>query len=229
MARPLNPLAAGPRLNSMNNEHSSDNGSFEHIILPHLDAAHNFARWFIRNSDDAEDVVQEACLRAFRYFGTFRGGNARPWLLRIVRTTSFSWLQKNRSRQLETEFEEEIHHRAGESRNPETLLLQRADTQLVAQAIRQLPDRLREVLVLRELEGFSYKEIADVVGMPMGTVMSTLSRARERFRHRLSDLVNRQPRRQGRRAHASPPLSSQIHVPRAPMTDGWNKGGLSRI
>jgi len=83
--------------------------------------------------------------------------------------------------------------------------------------------------VLRELEGFSYKEIAGVVGIPMGTVMSTLSRARERFRHRLSDLVNRQPRRQDRRAHASPPLSSQIHVPRAPMTDGWNKGGLSRI
>ena len=182
----------------MHNEHLADTprGSFDETILPHLDAAHNLARWLVRGSDHAEDVVQEACLRAFRYFGTFRGGNARPWLLRIVRTTSFGWLQKNRRRQLETKFEEEIHHRVGEDRNPETLLLQRADTQLVAHAIEQLPPRLREVLVLRELEGFSYKEIADVVGVPMGTVMSTLSRARERFRHRLSDLVNRQPRHQ---------------------------------
>ena len=205
MARPLNPLAARPRLKGMDNEHSSDIGRFEHIILPHLDAAHNFARWLVRNTDDAEDVVQEACLRAFRYFGTFRGGNARPWLLRIVRTTSTSWLQRNRRRQLEIEFEEEVHHSAGEDRNPETLLLQRADTELVAQAIRQLPDRLRQVLVLRELESFSYREIAGVVGIPMGTVMSTLSRARERFRHRLSDLVNRQP---SRREHGHPGLQT---------------------
>ena len=119
------------------------------------------------------------------------GGNARAWLLRIVRTTSFSWLQKNRGRQLETEFDEEIHRSGGEDLNPETLLLQRANTQLVDQAMRQLPGRLREVLVLRELEGFSYKEIADMVGIPLGTVMSTLSRARERW-HRLSDLVRRQ-------------------------------------
>lgn len=163
--------------------------SFDEVILPYLDAAHNFARWLMHNSDDAEDVVQEACLRAFRYFGTFRGGNPRAWLLRIVRTTSFSWLQKNRGRQLDTEFNEEIHHSGGEDLGPETLLLQRADTQLIDRAMRQLPDRLREVLVLRELEGLSYKEISDVVGIPMGTVMSTLSRARERFRHRLSELA----------------------------------------
>jgi RNA polymerase sigma-70 factor (ECF subfamily) len=183
----LRPLDRERTLPSMNNEYLVDDeiGSFDEIILPHLNAAHNFARWLVRNSDDAEDVVQEACLRAFRYFGTFRGRNARAWLLGIVRTTSFSWLRKNRGRQLETEFDEEIHQAGGEDLNPETLLLQRANTQLFDQAMRQLPDRLREVLVLRELEGLSYREIADVVGIPMGTVMSTLSRARERW-HRLS-------------------------------------------
>ena len=177
----------------MNNEHLIDAeiGSFDEHILPHLDAAYNFARWLVRNSDDAEDVVQEACLRAFRYFGTFRGGNARAWLLRIVRTTSFTWLQKNHGRRQETEFDEEIHRSGGDDLSPETLLLQRAKTQLLDQAMRQLPDRLREVLVLRELEGLSYKEIADVLGIPLGTVMSTLSRAREQL-YRLSDLVRRQ-------------------------------------
>jgi RNA polymerase sigma-70 factor (ECF subfamily) len=195
----LRPLDHEHRLHGMNNEPLVDTeiGSFDEIILPHLDAAHNFARWLLRNSDDAEDVAQEACLRAFRYFGTFRGGNARAWLLRIVRTTAFSWMQKNRGRQLETEFDEEIHQSAGEDLNPETLLLQRANTKLVDQAMRQLPDRWREVLVLRELEGLSYQEIADVVGIPMGTVMSTLSRGRERFRHRLSDLVRRQEQPKG--------------------------------
>ena len=199
IANPLRPLDREHRLDSMNNEHSVDTeiGSFDEIILPHLDAAHNFARWLLRNSDDAEDVVQEACLRAFRYFGTFRGGNARAWLLRIVRTTSFSWLQKNRWRRLETEFDEEIHRSGAEDLNSETLLLQRANTQLVDQAMRQLPDRLREVLVLRELEGLSYKQMADVVGIPMGTVMSTLSRARDRFRHRLSELVRQQEQPKG--------------------------------
>ena len=193
------PLDRDHRLSSMNNGHLVDTeiGSFDEIILPHLDAAHNFARWLLRNSDDAEDVAQEACLRAFRYFGTFRGGNARAWLLQIVRTTAFSWLQKNRGRQLETEFDEEIHRSESEDLTSEAVLLQRANTQLVDQAMRQLPDRLREVLVLRELEGLSYKEIADVVRIPMGTVMSTLSRARERFRHRLRDLIRRQEQQKG--------------------------------
>ena len=195
----MRPLDCEPRLPNMKNQYNehlvdAEIGSFDQIILPHLDAAYNFARWLVRNSDDAEDVVQEACLRAFRYFGTFRGRNARAWLLRIVRTTSYSWLQQNRGQQLETEFDEEIHRSGGEDLNPETLLLQRANTQLIDQALRQLPGRLREVLVLRELEGLSYKEIADVVGIPMGTVMSTLSRARERL---LSDLVRRQEQPKG--------------------------------
>jgi RNA polymerase sigma-70 factor, ECF subfamily len=180
---------------------TTEPGSFDELILPHLDAAYNFARWLVRNRDDAEDVAQEACLRAFRYFGTFRGGNARAWLLRIVRTTSFSWLQKHRGRQLETVFDEELHSSPGEDQlNPETMLLHSANTELIAQAIAEVPDRWREVLVLRELEGLSYKEIADVVSIPVGTVMSTLSRARERFRRRLSELLRRQQQQQGAQA-----------------------------
>jgi RNA polymerase sigma-70 factor (ECF subfamily) len=183
----------------MHNEHLVDRqrGSFDEIVLPHLDAAHNLARWLVRDSDHAEDVVQEACLRAFRYFGTFRGGNPRAWLLSIVRTTAFRWLQKNRAQQFAAEFNEELHSAGCESLSPETVLLQRADTQLLEQAMDRLPDRLREVLVLRELEGLSYKEIAEVVGMPMGTVMSTLFRARERFRDVASDLVRRPARPNG--------------------------------
>jgi RNA polymerase sigma-70 factor, ECF subfamily len=183
----------------MHNEHLVDTqrGSFDEIILPHLDAAHNLARWLVRGSDHAEDVVQEACLRAFRYFGTFRGGNPRAWLLSIVRTTAFRWLQRNRVQQLADEFNEEIHSEGCESLSPETVMLQRADTQLLEQAMDRLPARLREVLALRELEGLSYKEIAEVVGMPMGTVMSTLFRARERFQHAASDLVRRQAQPKG--------------------------------
>ena len=192
--QPLRPLPHERRFNGMQNEHVAGRqiGSFDEIILPHLDAAHNLARWLVRRSDDAEDVVQEACLRAFRYFGTFRGGNARAWLLSIVRTTAYRRLQKNRAQQLATEFNEEVHSEGCEALNPETLLLQRADTQLLEQAMNHLPVRLREVLMLRELEGSSYKEIADVVGVPMGTVMSTLFRARERLRQTASELVRRQ-------------------------------------
>src|SRR6185503_18910645 len=194
MGKPLRPVPQEHRFNGMHNERSVDIqlGSFDEVILPHLDAAHNLARWLVRGSDDAEDVAQEACLRAFRYFGTFRGGNARAWLLRIVRTTAFSWLQKSRGQQLATELNEEIHSEGCEALNPEALLLQRSDTQLLAQAMNHLPARLREVLMLRELEGLSYKEIADVVGVPIGTVMSTLFRARERLLHAASDLVRRQ-------------------------------------
>jgi RNA polymerase sigma-70 factor, ECF subfamily len=188
----------------MNNEKDGDVkiGSFDEIILPHLDAAHNFARWLVRGSDDAEDVVQEACLRALRYFGTFRGGNARAWLLSIVRTTVLRRWHTNRAQQLETEFDEEIHSDGDAALNPEHLLFQRLDSRWVEQALYHLPARFREVLVLRELEGLSYKEIAAVVGVPIGTVMSTLSRARERFRHVASDPTTRQA--VNRRLCASP-------------------------
>jgi len=188
----------------MNNEKDGDVkiGSFDEIILPHLNAAHNFARWLVRGSDDAEDVVQEACLRALRYFGTFRGGNARAWLLSIVRTTVLRRWHTNRAQQLETEFDEEIHSDGDAALNPEHLLFQRLDSRWVEQALYHLPAPFREVLVLRELEGLSYKEIAAVVGVPIGTVMSTLSRARERFRHVASDPTTRQA--VNRRLCASP-------------------------
>ena len=200
----MRPLPNERRFDGMHNEHLVDiqTGSFDEIILPHLDAAHNLARWLVRGRDDAEDVVQEACLQAFRYFATFRGGNARAWLLKIVRNTAFRWLQKSRAQQFAIEFNEAIHSEESEALNPEFLLLQGADTQLLEQAMNHLPDRLREVLMLRELEGLSYKEIAEVAGVPIGTIMSTLFRARERFRHAASDLVKRQAQPKG-----SPALS----------------------
>ena len=209
----MRPLPHERRFDGMHNEQFVDiqMGSFDEIILPHLDAAHNLARWLVRSSDDAEDVVQEACLRAFRYFGTFRGGNARAWLLKIVRTTAFRWLQKNRAPHLATEFDEAIHSEGCEALNPETLLLQGADTHLLEQAMHHLPDRLREVLILRELEGCSYKEIAEVVGAPIGTVMSTLFRARERFRHAASDLVRRQAQPKGSSALSDAELQELTH------------------
>jgi RNA polymerase sigma-70 factor (ECF subfamily) len=157
--------------------------SFDEIMLPHLDAAHNLARWLLRGKGDAEDLVQDSLLRAFRYFATFKGGDARAWLLTIVRNTTFRWLRSNRGHQLGVEFDEHIHAGACDAPDPEALLLQGADRLLLEAAMRQLPARMREVLVLRELEGLSYKEIAEVIGAPIGTVMSTLSRARDRFQH----------------------------------------------
>src|SRR5436190_16000626 len=208
MGRPLRPLPQERRFNRMPNKHLVDIqiGSFDEIVLPHLDAAHNLARWLVRGSDDAEDVVQEACLQAFRYFGTFRGGNARAWLLKIVRNTAFRWLQKNRAQLFATEFNEAIHSEDCDGPNPEILLLQGATTQLLEQAMNVLPDRLREVLLLRELEGLSYKEIAEVAGVPIGTVMSTLFRARERFRHLASELVRRQAQPKGPSAQSDTEL-----------------------
>ena len=157
-------------------------GSFDDVILPHLDAAYNLARWLVRNGHDAEDVVQDAYLRAFQYFGTFHGGNARAWLLAIVRNTYFRWLQKNRAQQPAADFDEEIHSDAREGSTPETLLLQRDDSKWLEQAMRTLPVRFRELLVLRGLEGLSYREISEVVDIPIGTVMSRLFRAREALR-----------------------------------------------
>jgi RNA polymerase sigma-70 factor (ECF subfamily) len=153
--------------------------SFEEVVLPHLDAAYNLARWLVRNGPDADDVVQDAYLRAFQYFGTFRGGSGRAWLLTIVRSAYFRHLQKNRAQQFAAVFDEEVHRGTQEGPNPETLLLQSDESTVLEQAMRSLPVRFREVLVLRELEGLSYREISDVVGIPMGTVMSSLFRARE--------------------------------------------------
>jgi RNA polymerase sigma-70 factor (ECF subfamily) len=162
-------------------------GGLAELVLPHLDSAYNLARWLVGSREDAEDVVQETYLRAFRYSSGFRGGDARAWLLTIVRNTSYSWLRKTRADEALAQFDEDIHTGVIEPSNPEQLLLQNADARLVEKALSELPVRFREILVLRELEGLSYKEIADVIGVPIGTVMSTLSRARHRFRHTVID------------------------------------------
>ena len=157
---------------------------FEDVILPHLDAAYRLARWLIRNEHDAEDVVQEASLRALRYFGTFAGRNGRAWFLRIVRNTCWSWRAQT-MRTATDVFDEDRHNAAQLTSDPETLLLHAADASLIDETLKNLPDRFRELLVLRELEGLSYQELADVLEIPIGTVMSGLSRARQAFRRAL--------------------------------------------
>jgi RNA polymerase sigma factor (sigma-70 family) len=159
---------------------------FEEAALPHLRAAYNLARWLTRNETDAEDVVQEAYLRAYKHFGSFHGGDGRPWLFAIVRNTCFTWMQHNRSRELTIPLDDDLHEIESKDLNPEALLLQSADTQMVRQALEELPVEFREVLVLRELEGLSYKQIADVADIPMGTVMSRLARARKRLQQILA-------------------------------------------
>ena len=149
-------------------------------MLPHLDAAYNLAHWLTRNDTDAEDVVQEAYLRAFKFFGGFHGSDGRSWLLAIVRNTSYTWMQ-NRSPELSFAIDDELPEIESQDLNPEALLLKGADTQLVRQALEELPIEFREVLVLRELEEMSYREIASTTELPLGTVMSRLARARKRL------------------------------------------------
>jgi len=164
--------------------------NFEGVVLPYLDAAYNLARWLTRNEEDAQDVVQEAYLRAFRFFPDFRGDDARGWLMKIVRNTCYSWLRTNRPLQNAAEFDENIFPADSRVPNPEELVLQTVSGTLVRKALEELPENFREVLVLREIDGRSYKEIADIIGMPAGTVMSSLSRARVRLRQALTILMN---------------------------------------
>jgi RNA polymerase sigma-70 factor (ECF subfamily) len=160
--------------------------SFDEVVLPHLDVAYRLAHWLMRNEHDAEDAVQEASLRAFRYFRTFTGGNGRAWFLTIVRNTCCG--RRGHGLQAPTDpFDEEQHSCARPGSDPETLLLQTDDATLIARAMRNLPHRFHQLLVLRELEGLSYREMADVMGIPMGTVMSSLSRARHAFRDALDN------------------------------------------
>jgi RNA polymerase sigma factor (sigma-70 family) len=164
---------------------ASGGPDFEQVVLPHLDAAYNLARWLVRNPHDAEDVVQEACLRAVRFFGGYQEGNARAWLLRIVRNTAYSFLEKKRPVELAEEFDETIHVRESVERDAETALLQSVGSRILQEALEGLPVRFREALILRELEGLSYKEIAEVMDIPIGTVMSSLARGRTQLRERL--------------------------------------------
>src|SRR6266403_4857609 len=161
-----------------------DRERFEQLVLPHVDAAFNLARWLLRERADAEDVAQEALLRACRFFRGFQGGDARAWLLQIVRNTCYTWLEKNRPMELSMEFDEEIHLQT--SATPETLAIAGDDRKRLTVALEKLPSRFREVLVLRELEGCSYKEIAAITSIPIGTVMSALARARQRLQRTLT-------------------------------------------
>jgi len=165
---------------------------FEALVLPHLNAAYNLARWLLKDDQSARDVVQEACLRAFRYFAGLRGDDARPWLLGIVRNACYTWLHDNGTGREQVEFDEQrdsqeqLAGAAGHDNNPERLLLQKLESARVNAAIEKLPLVFREVLILRELEEMSYEEIALVAGIPAGTVMSRLARARGLLRAALA-------------------------------------------
>lgn len=163
---------------------------FEQTVLPHLDAAYNLSRWLTTSEADAEDVTQEACLRALRFFATHHGPNTRAWLLAIVRNTCRTWLEKNRPREVRGSLpEDDTLAPMSSELNPVLLAIRRADRELVRQAIEELPLEYREAVVLREIEGLSYKEIAEIVEVPLGTVMSRLSRARERLEQNLASRV----------------------------------------
>ena len=166
---------------------------FEQAVLPHLNAAYNLARWLTRNEHDAEDVVQDAYLRALRFYDGFRGDDARAWLLTIVRHVCYDFLSRHRSEELTDAFDEGIHTVLEEQPTPEALLLRRADQAKVRRALEALPLAWREVIVLRELEGLSYKEIAEVAGIKIGTVMSRLARSRARLQQLLVSDATKEP------------------------------------
>ncbi|MFZ1081484.1 MAG: sigma-70 family RNA polymerase sigma factor [Candidatus Kryptoniota bacterium] len=160
---------------------------FETIILPHLDAAYNLARWIARNDRDAEDIVQEACLRALQSFEDLQGKDGRPWFMTIVRNVSYTLLSSHKLRESNSvEFEDDAHSSGSIFADPATLIEREFDKQMLKTALEKLPDELREVIVLRELESFSYKEIAHIMNVPIGTVMSRLARGRASLQRQLS-------------------------------------------
>ena len=159
--------------------------AFDQAVLPHLNAAYNLARWLTRNDQDAEDVTQEACLRAFKYWRSFSGQDCRSWLLAIVRNTFYSWLRQRSDQPVLTD-DGDMDDSADTVPDPETALIQNVDRNLLKAALEDLAVEFREAIVLREMEGLSYKEIADIAGVPIGTVMSRLARARKRLQIYLS-------------------------------------------
>jgi RNA polymerase sigma-70 factor (ECF subfamily) len=162
---------------------------FQEMVLPHLDSAFNLARWLTRSPQDAEDIVQEAYLRAFKFFDNFHGEDGRVWLLSIVRNTFYTWYQQNKTEAQSTQFEEELHSIKPEDtaatqyadNNPEALLIQKDSRRQLHQALELVSVEFREMMVLRELEDLSYKQIAGIVGIPIGTVMSRLGRGRKQL------------------------------------------------
>src|SRR5215831_3526529 len=159
-------------------------------MLPHLDAAYNLARWLAGNDHDAQDVAQEASLRAFKYFGSFRGDNPRAWLLSIVRNSFHTWLRKNRPAEKTVEMSDDVLDIEDPSAAIEGVNPQFADADAVRRAIAELPLEFREIVILREMEGFSYKEISELADVPIGTVMSRLARARKLLQKTLTAAFN---------------------------------------
>jgi RNA polymerase sigma-70 factor (ECF subfamily) len=155
---------------------------FEQTMVPHLNAAYNLARWLTRNQHDAEDLVQEAYLRAFRFFDGFHGGDGRAWLLAVVRNTCLTWLGRKTGRASAiVEFNEQVHGTGGDEENAEEALVKNAKINSLRNCVESLPVEYREIIVMRELEELSYREISEVAGVPIGTVMSRLSRGRVRL------------------------------------------------
>lgn len=159
---------------------------FEATVMQHVDAAYNVALWLARNESDAEDLVQDAVLRAYRFFDRFDGREPRSWLLAIVRNCFYSWLRKNRPAELQETLDAVEHQVASDAPTPDVELLRKLDRQQLWEAMGQLSAEIRETLVLREFEGLSYREIADMASVPIGTVMSRLSRGRQQLHRALS-------------------------------------------
>ena len=191
--RAVRPAATLPRPRAEDSLDPIELERFERTLLPHMRAAYNLARWLTRTDQDAEDVVQEAYLRAVRFFGGFRGGDAKAWLLTIVRNTSHSVWQRGRGAGATVPLDEDTPEVEDAALGPEDLLLQKASGQEVREALDALPVEFREVVVLRELEGLSYKEMAEVTQLPIGTVMSRLARARARLRRGLQERLRGGP------------------------------------
>jgi RNA polymerase sigma-70 factor (ECF subfamily) len=155
---------------------------FEHTIVPHLNDAHNLARWLTRNQQDAEDVVQEAYLRAFRFFDGFHGSDGRAWLLAVVRNTCISWMgRRTGAESTIVEFDEHVHRATDEAESAEEVLIRNSKIESLRTCVETLPVEYREVIVMRELQELSYREISEIAGIPIGTVMSRLSRGRMRL------------------------------------------------
>lgn len=157
----------------------NDYVNFESTVLPHLDAAYNFARWLTRNEEDAADIVQDACLRAMKYFGGYRGGDSRAWLFTIIRNIFYTKKSTEAKSRSVIDRNYEMSDLVTHESNPETIYQRIENTELLHKALEELPVEFREIIILRELEGLDYKEIAEIAEIPMGTVMSRLSRARK--------------------------------------------------
>jgi RNA polymerase sigma factor (sigma-70 family) len=173
-------------------QEQSKQARFEEAILPHLEAGYNLARWLMGNGHDAEDMVQEAFLRAFKFFDRFRGGDCRAWFLTVVRNTCYTRLKEQQAHEPMTPFDERLHGCAPDDSNPELALLRKSTAESIREVLESLPVEHREIIVLRELEGFTYKEIATIADIPLGTVMSRLTRARNRLQRQLGQRLNKE-------------------------------------